>query len=120
MQTHFSNIIQDYSRIFCLVYEVLGLLDKTTEDSCGTEYYHLLVNALSYLDNLKLDSQITRCWFLGNLLKVLGHYPNVATDVDNIALKKVNSMTLTIKIWLFVTASTGRFNKNHIKILYVC
>ena len=116
LQTHFSNIIQDYPRT-SVGYEVLSLLDKTTEDSCGTEYYHLLVNTLSYLDNLKLDSQITRCWFLGNLLKILGHYPNVVTDIDNIALTEIQQYDFDYQNMAFVTASTGRFNKNHIKIL---
>ncbi len=116
LQTHFSSIVTDYSRTM-LGYDILKALNKTTDDNCEGEYYHLLLLALATLDNREIDAILTKCWFMIGLLKLLGHTPNLNTDVEGnnlIANKKYN---FDYQNMSFHQYNNGGFGAGHIKAL---
>lgn len=116
LHTHFGNIVQDYSRTM-VGYDILKLIDKSTEDNCDEAIYHLLIKALIALDNTSINIEITKCWFMANLLKLLGHYPNTILDVKNNKLLATANYGFDYQEMGFYRQQDGEFNQNHIKIM---
>ncbi len=116
LQTHFSNIVLDYSRTM-VGYEILKIIDKSTQDNCEEAYYHILIQALMYLNNTAVDINVTKCWFFAQLLKTLGHYPNTETDSSQEKLKVELKYTFDLQEMSFVKSSKGEYNHKHIKFL---
>lgn len=116
LQTHFGNIITEYSRTM-VGYEILKLINKTTQDNCEGDYYFLSIHALTALDNHEIDPILTKCWFMINLLKLLGHTPNLRTDITNTKLVVDKSYNFDYPEMTFYLQQNGTYVSRHIKAL---
>lgn len=116
LQTHFGNIVTDYSRTMA-AYDVLKFLNKTTQDSCEDDYYHLLLHALMALNNKDIDPLLTKCWFMANLLKLLGNMPNLQADIAGAKLVIDKNYSFDYQEMTFYPQNGGAFSTSHIKAL---
>ncbi len=116
LQTHFSNIITEYARTM-IGYDILKFLSKTTQENCDEEHYHLLLRALTSLNNLDTTALLTKCWFMANLLQLLGHTPNTRDDIKGDSLSSDQKYIYDFQEMGFFAQSSGQYDQNHIKIL---
>jgi DNA repair protein RecO (recombination protein O) len=112
---HYGNIVKNLARTSS-AYEVLKTIDKATEDECEPEYFMLVKTALEALDS-ELSEQLVDVWFAMNLLKLLGHEPNLRTnnlDQPLVAAKKYN---FDFDAMAFFEAERGGYSDKHIKLM---
>lgn len=116
LQTHFGNILLNYDRTMT-GYDILKMLNKTIHDDCDDEFYHLLLTTLTLLNNKVIDLLLVKCWFMIQLLKLLGHLPNLSTDNEGnklVANKNYNFDTQSMNLNF---QKNGIYRANHIKTL---
>lgn len=116
MDRHFGNIVKDINRTM-LGYEMLKTINKVLEDEGGEEYYELLITALEVLNDVKAPKDLAECWFLLQLMRVLGHLPNLTHDVKGGSLPAEGSFQFSIDDMAFFASPAGQFMQNHIKLL---
>lgn len=116
LQTHFGNIVTEYARTM-IGYDSLKFLNKVTQDNCDGDYYHLILHTLTTLNNQDVDPVLAKCWFMANLLKLLGHTPNLQTDTDGAKLAIGQDYNFDYQEMSFYTQSGGDFSTGHIKAL---
>lgn len=114
--THYGNIVKDIQRVQ-LGYELIKMLDKTTEDQPEPEYFTLLQNAFAALDDPAVLPELIRAWFLAQLLKLAGHGPNLQTDTAGTALDASQTYSFGLDEMAFVRSQSGRFKADGIKFL---
>jgi DNA repair protein RecO len=113
---HYGNIIKDINRVQ-LGYEILKLINKSTEDNSDEAYFDLLGITLSLIDNHEIGSDRIRFWFDAQLLKIAGHTPNLITDENNQPLKKGSKYLFDSERMCFIEAENGRLGENDIKYM---
>jgi DNA repair protein RecO len=113
---HYGNIIKDINRVQ-LGYEILKLINKSTEDNSDEAYFDLLGITLSLIDNHEIGSDRIRFWFDAQLLKIAGHTPNLVTDENNQPLKKGSKYLFDSERMCFIEAENGRLGENDIKYM---
>lgn len=116
LQAHFGNITANYDRTMA-GYDVLKITNKVIQDNCGAEYYFLLLQTLTSLNKPDTDVSLVRCWFLARLLKLLGHIPNLSSDILGQKLEVGQKYDFSYADMGFVKHNNGSFGSNHIKIL---
>lgn len=116
LKTHYGHIIEDMDRVQ-LGYELISLLNRTTEDSSDDSYFRLLERAFSSLDDHEIDLQLIRTWFKAQLIKDAGHIPNLVTDIDGQKLRSTESYNFDLELMGFIKNPDGRYSANHIKFL---
>ena len=79
MVRHFSALIRDLGRLE-LASEFLKKVDRVAENSDSSEYYGLLEQGLSGLND-GLDTDLVEAWFLLNLGRASGEEMNLYRDV---------------------------------------
>ena len=79
MVRHFSALIRDLGRLE-LASEFLKKVDRVAENSDSSEYYELLEQGLSGLND-GLDTELVEAWFLLNLGRASGEEVNLYRDV---------------------------------------
>jgi DNA repair protein RecO (recombination protein O) len=77
----YGNIMTDYDRL-AFGYETIRMINKTTEDLVGPEFYQLLKKGFFYLDNLDIDYRLTEIWFRLQIEKELGRSPSLEEDAN--------------------------------------
>lgn len=117
LDIHYGMIVKDIGKTM-LGYEFLKIINKVIEDEGGAEFYDLLVVALSTLDSTA-PKDLAECWFLLQLMRLLGHLPNLTHDVKGGELPADGTFQFSIDDMAFFTTLTGQFTQNHIKILRV-
>ena len=116
LQTYFKNITEDYSRTM-VGYEILKIINKSTREVVDSEYYELLLNSLTELNNTMTNSLLVKCWFMARQLKILGHEINTTTDIDNNKLKDKHKYNFDLTQMAFYESKNASYNANHIKLL---
>lgn len=116
LQSYFSDILEDFERT-TLGYEVLKVINKATQDNPESEYYHLLLQTLIYLNDIHLNLNLVKCWFFANLLKIQGHELNTRTDIDGKKLSQEFRYNYNLNEQVFYVYENGDFQANHIKLL---
>lgn len=116
LQTHYSFIVEDLDRTM-LGYDLLKYINKATQDECDSEYYLLLVTALANLSDKTIDPILTKCWFMAQLLELLGHSPNVKTDTTGEPLSPKKTYQFDYDEMGFRAAPNGTIGSNQIKLL---
>lgn len=116
LKIHYGNIVNDLDRTM-LGYDLIKLLNKTTEDEPGTEYFDLLQEAFVSLDHAELHTDIIKLWFYAQLLRIAGHTPNLKTDIKGKILSKESSYSFDYEEMAFVPNNNGSFKADHIKFL---
>lgn len=114
--THYGNIVAKIDRTM-MGYELLKKLDKATQDECEEEFYHLLVYVLSSLNHLDIPVDLIEVWFYVQLLKLLGHEPNLTTDAKGEKLEEGHKYLFDFEHMAFIETNTGKFRDTHIKVM---
>jgi DNA repair protein RecO len=113
---YFDNITGDIDRTM-LGYDLLKLINKSTENETGTEYYQLLADSLAALNDSSIDIDLIRTWFNMQLLSISGHAPNLTTSDDGKKLDETASYDFDNRVMAFAQHSTGPYEAGHIKLL---
>lgn len=107
---HYGHIIDDIDRVQ-LGYELIKVLNRTTEDHPDAEYYELLEGAFAALDDSAINPKLIHVWFQVQLLRLSGHSPNL-TDITEGKKYDFDAEGMT-----FVPSPNGQFTSNNIKFL---
>lgn len=118
LERHFGNIVTDINRT-TMAYDILKLLDKTTEDNVDSDYFHLLEQSLAALND-GLEPELLKLWCDVQLLKISGHSPNLKTDTANQPLAGNQNYNFDIEAMSFHTHPHGPYGAGHIKLLRLC
>lgn len=112
--THYANIAKNIDRTM-YGYEVLKIINKSTEDMVDGEYFILLATVLAALDDSSVTLESLRLWFNMQLLKLSGHSPNLTTDIGGRKLTLKQSYGFSVDDMAFI--EHGSYGANHIKLL---
>lgn len=116
LQRQFSHITGDIDRTM-YGYEVIKCLATITEDDAGKEYFDLLSATLEALDDTALPLAITSTWFDLHVLNLMGHQPNLHTDVQNKPLQQDEQYLFSYDDMSFVASPAGTYGAPLIKLL---
>ena len=83
----YGNILKSYDRM-TFAYDTLKNVGKAVNQIEEPEWYDLLSQVLSGLDDLKIDLRLIRVWFLLQYQKLLGNELNMLYDVNGEKLEK--------------------------------
>jgi DNA repair protein RecO (recombination protein O) len=114
--THFSNIAKDLKRTM-QGYDLLKKIDKHTQDEVNEDYYQLLDQSLSALNNPDVSLELVKAWFIMRLLTVEGRAPNLATDTKGQKLEQNKKYQFDFEEMAFMQHDQGLFGSKHIKFL---
>jgi len=116
--THYDFIVRDITRTM-LGYDLIKILHKATEDEPEADYFELLQQAFTALNDAGIDIALIRIWFMMQLLLLGGHSPNLHTQSDGTKLQVDKMYEFSYDDVAFMLTDTGRFSANHIKFLRV-
>ncbi len=117
LHKHYRHIVEDLDRTMA-GYELIKQLNKITEDEPESAYFDLLQQAFEALDDADTPPALVRFWFVGQLLRLGGHAPNLQTDDRGAKLAAEMHYNFSFDVMSFAPApETGRFNAHHIKLL---
>ncbi|MCL4357405.1 DNA repair protein RecO [Patescibacteria group bacterium] len=114
LEQNFSRILSDISRVQ-LGYELLKIINSSTEDQAEEEYFILIRSALSALNDLDLPLELHRLWFNSRLLFISGHMPNLTSDNQNQVISKESRFNFDTDKMCFLAQPDGQFSPDHIK-----
>lgn len=113
---HYENIVHDVQRTM-LGYDLIKLVNRTTEDEPEPAYFELLINAFEALDDKTLSLELVRLWFYAQLLRIAGHTPNFNSDADKNKLQESDKYNFDYDDMMFRVHAAGTFGSGHIKLL---
>ena len=113
---HYGRIVENIERTM-LGYDLLKLLNKTTEDAPEESYFVVLEQALSALDDAAVPDRLIGIWFSAQLLRLAGHTPNLTLSADGIKLAADVRYDFDFEAVAFRTSEEGGFGANDIKFL---
>lgn len=116
LDKHFIKILSDINRVQ-IGYELIKLTNKTTEDHPEAEYFYLLEETFTALNNLDIESELIRYWFEARLIKLAGHEPNLIYDYDNEKLNEISRYNFDINNMYFNKSNSGRYREKDIKAM---
>ncbi|HJP95923.1 MAG TPA: DNA repair protein RecO [Candidatus Saccharimonadales bacterium] len=114
---HYDQIAKDLQRTMT-GYDLIKLLNKSTEDQPEPEYFTLLKESFEALNDAQIPLPLIQFWFGAQLLKLGGHGPNLQTDEQGKKLVPDQLYDFDLDRMSFVANPlSGRFSANHIKFL---
>jgi DNA repair protein RecO (recombination protein O) len=114
----FAQIITDYERLQ-FGYEVLKQVAKAIETIDEPDFYTLLEECLTALDDLKMDLSLVQTWFYLRLAELLGNGLNTVTDASGMKLVEDARYNFDLADQVFTFNENGRYDARHIKLLRV-
>lgn len=114
----YGNILKSYDRM-TFAYDTLKNIGKAVNQIEEPEWYDLLSQVLSGLDDLKIDLRLIRVWFLLQYQKLLGNELNMLYDVDGKKLEKNKKYTYDYLERGLKEDIGGKINGDVIKFLRV-
>ena len=105
---HYGTIVSDVNRTM-LGYDLVKQLHRVTEDAPEPEYFDLIEQAFAALDDLAIDIQLIRLWFMMQLLRIDGHTPNLHTNLAGDKLQADKRYSFSYEDMAF----EEQFNKGH-------
>lgn len=114
----YGNILKSYDRM-AFAYDTLKNIGKAVNQIEEPEWYDLLSQVLSGLDDLKIDLRLIRVWFLLQYQKLLGNELNMLYDVDGKKLEKNKKYTYDYLERGLKEDIGGKINGDVIKFLRV-
>ena len=114
--SHYGTIVKDIGRVQ-LGYELIKVLNKSTEDNSDPEYFELLQQAFEALNDKAIGSELILVWFQARLLELAGHRPNLQTDTTGKALEAGKTYDFSFDDMAFMLRANGHFAATHIKFL---
>lgn len=116
LKRHYGQIVKDIDRVQ-LGYDLIKMLNRATEDEPEPEYFTLLEQAFTALDDASIDLLLIRLWFQAQLLKQAGHTPNLQTDTTGQKLETDQKYNFDYEAMSFARHEKGDFKAAHIKSL---
>ncbi|MEK7059365.1 MAG: DNA repair protein RecO [Patescibacteria group bacterium] len=113
---YYSSIVKDIDRVQ-LGYELIKMLHRATEDQPESSYYDLLEQAYAALDSSSISTDLIRCWFGAQLLRLSGHAPNLKTDTVGNKLEADKNYNFDFDEMAFMDHKAGQFGSDQIKFL---
>jgi len=114
----YGNILKSYDRM-TFAYDTLKNIGKAVNQIEEPEWYDLLSQVLSGLDDLKIDLRLIRVWFLLQYQKLLGNELNMLYDVNGEKLEKNKKYTYDYLERGLKEDIGGKINGDVIKFLRV-
>lgn len=114
--THYPRIVADINRTM-FGYELLKILNKTTEDVVGQEYFDLLAEMLEALNQPQIAIELIELVFSMQLIEFSGHSPNLQTDTQDKPLSQDQIYSFDYDRMAFRPNERGQFTPDHIKLL---
>ena len=115
MLRHFSGLIRDLGRLE-LASEFLKKVDRVAENSDSSEYYGLLEQGLSGLND-GLNTELVEAWFLLNLGRASGEEMNLYRDVAGEKLVADASYEWDEMEEAFLRHAGGAYGADEIKLM---
>lgn len=115
---HYDGITKDIQRTM-LGYDLIKRLNKATEDEPEAEYFELLQQVFTALDDRGVGLELIRLWFQMQLLRLGGHTPNLQTDVAGNKLQPDLRYDFSFDDMTMVDRADGRYGADDIKFLRV-
>jgi DNA repair protein RecO len=112
---HYGDIVKDLERTNA-GYELIRIVNKTTEDQPEEAYFDLLAQCFAALADNSIPPALTQLWFSMQLLKLSGHKPDLQTDINDEALDASKKYNFDFDHMKFSQAGSG-FSANQIKFL---
>lgn len=113
---HYGNIVHDINRVQ-QGYELIKMVNKTTEDQTDESYFDVLQDTLAALDDATIPIDLTRQWLQAQLLNIGGNLPNMLTDTDDEELASDKLYEFDFESMCFRVHSSGLFGPDQIKVL---
>ncbi|MEI6756013.1 MAG: DNA repair protein RecO [bacterium] len=113
---NYENVVHQIDRVQ-LGYEFIKLLNKITEDDVDTEYFAVLRDALSALNDDSINHQFVEAWFAAQILKLEGHTPNLLTGSKGEKLAADNHYNFDVLEMTFENHPSGTYSDKNIKII---
>lgn len=115
---YYSRIVTDVTRTM-LGYDLIKMLHKATEDEPEAAYFDLLQQAFAALDDVTIDIDLIRLWFMMQLLRQDGHMPNLVSELAGQKLSADKQYEFSYDDMAFFDKPDGQFAADHIKFLRV-
>ena len=116
LKQHFGNIVQDIERVQ-LGYDIIKSLNKATEDQPEPEYFAILQQAFSALDDPSIDKNLIQIWYSAQLLRQAGHTPNLSTTTEGSKLEQGQKYNFDYDNVSFIDNEAGKYKTDDIKFL---
>lgn len=113
---YYEHIVKDINRTM-FGYELLKTINRVTEDNPGREYFELLRQALTALNDEDVMTELISFWLYMQLLKIAGHAPNFKTDNKGDALDAQETYGFDFDAMAFSMQDQGKYKAQHIKAL---
>jgi DNA repair protein RecO len=113
---YYDQIVRDIDRVQ-RGYELIKMLNKATEDQPEAEYFELLQQAFTALNDHAIDVQLIRLWFSAQLLRQAGHRPNLQTTAAGDKLQSGQAYNFDFDDVSFAPHPAGHFTSDDIKFL---
>ena len=115
LTTYFHHIVEDIDRTMA-GYDMLKMLHSHTQDSCDSDYYRLILQALTYLNDTDISPQLTKTWFVAQLLHLQGGFPNIEKTLDKKSFTSDINYQYDPSESGFIEHTSGVFSFNHLKV----
>jgi DNA repair protein RecO (recombination protein O) len=116
LDKHYGHIVSDIERVQ-LGYELIKLIDKTTEDEPEPIYFDLLKDAFDALNQPAIDLHIIRTWFCAQLLRAGGHQPSFESDTTDQPLRPDGRYRFDAETMALARQPDGPIGGNEIKCM---
>lgn len=116
MKQFFGNILKEYERMQC-GYEAVKQINRATETVTEPEFFSLLHDTLTWLDDMSVDYGLSELCFRLRMQTLLGHGLNLATDAAGQKLQADTRYHYDFGDNAFLQDDRGRFGSDHIKLL---
>ena len=113
---HYGEIVKDLERTE-LAYKFIKTIDKTIEDTAGSDYFTLLHESIAALDKKTIPKLLVELSFNMRMLQQLGQVPQFSVDNQGNVLDESAQYEFNFESVSFVSKSDGPFDKNHLKVL---
>ncbi len=117
LKVFFDQILLDIDRVQ-MGYRLLKVLDRGTEDKTDNEYFLIMLQTLTALNNLKLDLNLINGWFYGQMLVLAGYKPNLITTLSGDKLDEKKNYDFDFDNFTFYCSDKSNdYSVNDIKFL---
>lgn len=114
MVRHFVKLTRDLERL-TLASEILKLVSKAAEGADTAEYFKIVDQSLSALDE-GVDVRVVEAWFLLNLRRVTGEELNLYRDVTGEMLVASQRYEWQVTEEAFLQRENGKYGADEIKL----
>jgi DNA repair protein RecO (recombination protein O) len=116
LEKHYGRITKQLERVQ-LGYDLMGQINRVTEDEPEETYYELLEQSYAALDDHDIPLGLIRTWFDAQLLRLGGHAPNLTEDTGGEKLQQESKYNFDFEAMTFSPHEKGRYMSDHIKLL---